>query len=60
MKMTLTESRKIKFLFEESNGVLTEGIMDNIKNSIKKRFSRKDTEEIKQSLSDNLGIDENS
>ena len=55
MKMTLTESRKIKFLFEESNGVLTEGIMDNIKNSIKKRFSRKDTEEIKQSLSDNLG-----
>lgn len=58
--MTLTESRKIKFLFEESNGVLTEGIMDNIKNSIKKRFSRKDTEEIKQSLSDNLGIDENS
>lgn len=58
--MTLTESKKIKFLFEESNGVLTEGIIDNIKDSIKKKFSKKDAEEIKQSLSDNLGIDENS
>jgi hypothetical protein len=58
--MTLTEARKIGYLFEESNGILTENILDRIKDSIKKKFSKKDTEDIKQSLSDNLGIDENS
>ena len=34
--------------------------MDKIKDSVKKKFSKKEAEEIKQSLSDNLGIDENS
>jgi hypothetical protein len=58
--MTLTEARKIGYLFEESKGILTENILDRIKDSIKKKFSKKDTEDIKQSLSDNLGIDENS
>lgn len=58
--MTLTEARRIGYLFEESNGVLTEGILDKIKDSIKKKFSKEETEDIKQNLSDNLGIDENS
>lgn len=58
--MILTEARRIGYLFEESNGVLTEGILDKIKDSIKKKFSKEETEDIKQNLSDNLGIDENS
>ena len=53
-------TKEIKLLFEESNGVLTEGIMDKIKDSIRRKFSKKDAEEITQSLSNNLGIDENS
>jgi hypothetical protein len=40
--------------------MLNESIIDKIKDSIKKRFLGKDTEELKQNLSDNLGIDENS
>jgi hypothetical protein len=59
-QLTLKETRELKTLFLESNGLLTEGILDKIKDSIKKRFSGKNTEELKQNLSDNLGIDENS
>jgi len=58
-QLTLKETRELKNLFLESNGVLTEGIVDKIKDSIKKRFTGRDTGELKQSLSDNLGIDEN-
>jgi hypothetical protein len=59
-QLTLKETRELKTLFLESEGILTEGILDRIKDSVKKRFSGKDTEELKQNLSDNLGIDENS
>jgi hypothetical protein len=45
--MTLTEARRIGYLFEESNGVLTEGILDRVKDSIKKKFSKEETEDIK-------------
>ena len=59
-QLIFKETRELKTLFLESNGILTEGILDKVKDSIKKRFSEKDTEELKQNLSDNLGIDENS
>ena len=59
-QLTLKETRELKTLFLESKGMLTEGILDKIKDSIKKRFSGRDTGDLVQSLSDNLGIDENS
>jgi hypothetical protein len=59
-QLTIKETRELKTLFLESDGLLTEGIIDKIKDSIKKRFTGRDTGELKQSLSDNLGIDENS
>ena len=44
--MTLTEAKKIGYLFEESNGILTENILDRIKYSVKKKFSKEETEDI--------------
>jgi hypothetical protein len=41
-QLTLKETRELKTLFLESKGMLTEGILDKIKDSIKKRFTGND------------------
>jgi len=58
--LSLYEKKRIKTLVLESNGVLTEGMLNNIANFIKRKLSPKKTEEIKQELTQNLGVDENS
>ena len=58
--LTLNERKVIKTLVLESKGVLTEGMLTDITNYIKRKFSPKKTDEIKQELTQSLGVDENS
>ena len=58
--LSLYEKKRFKTLVLESNGVLTEGRLSDISNYVKKILSPKKTEEIKQELTQNLGVDENS
>lgn len=58
--LSLYDKKRIKTLVLESNGVLTEGMLNNIANFIKRKLSPKKTEEIKQEITQNLGVDENS
>ena len=58
--LSLKERRAIKTLVLESKGVLTEGMLSDVANYIKRKFSPKKTEEIKQDLTQSLGVDENS
>ena len=58
--LSLNERKVIKTLVLESKGVLTEGMLTDITNYIKRKFSPKKTDEIKQELTQSLGVDENS
>lgn len=58
--LTLEERRVIKSLVLESNGLLTEGMLSDISNYIKRKLSPRKAEDIKQDITDNLGVDENS
>ena len=58
--LTLNERRMIKSLVLESEGILTEGIMSKITDYIKNKIKPEEAEEVKQDLSQSLGVDENS
>lgn len=58
--LTLNEQKRFQTLILESNGLLTEGKLSKILEFIKKRLSPQKIEKIKQDLTDNFGIDENS
>lgn len=59
-KLTLNERKIIKSLVLESEGLLTEGLMDKIRNFINKRISPEEKEKVQEKITQNLGVDENS